>query len=157
MNEFIAALLGAGKLGLQLTLIIVSLVTLFEVLRYAAIFRRAGRALDPLMSGLGLSSTSIIPLFTGMFLGISYGAGITLRVMQERKIPRRELFLLGLFLCACHGVIEDTLIFVVLGGNGWVLLGVRLLLAVTITALLARFWSRRRESPCLQDAPSRTD
>ena len=90
MDEFIALLLGAGKLGLLLTLIIVSLVTAFEVLRYVAIFRRAGRALDPLMAGLGLSTTTIIPLFTGMFLGISYGAGITIRVMQEKKIPRRE-------------------------------------------------------------------
>jgi Fe2+ transport system protein B len=107
------------------------------------------------MAGLGLSSTTIIPLFTGMFLGISYGAGITIRVMQEKKIPRRELFLLGLFLCACHGVIEDTLIFVVLGGNGWVLFGARLLLAVTITVLLARLWKQREEPAAdLEPPPS---
>lgn len=153
MDDFLKLLLGAGKLGLLLTLIIVSLVTVFEVLRYVAVFRRAGKALDPLMIGLGLSTTTIIPLFTGIFLGISYGAGITIRVMQEKKIPRRELFLLGLFLCACHGVIEDTLIFVVLGGNGWVLFGARLLLAVTITALLARFWRQRAEPAADREPP----
>lgn len=143
MNELIPILLGAGKLGLQITLIIVGMVTVFEVLRYFPVFRRAGRAFDPVMSGIGLSATSIIPLFTGIFLGISYGAGIILRVTQERKLPARELFLLGLFLSACHGVIEDTLIFVVIGGNGWVLIGVRLCLAVTLTVLLARIWKHR--------------
>lgn len=45
---------------------------------------------------------------------------------------------MGLFLATCHAVVEDTLIFVVLGGNGWIMLGVRLLLAVGLTALVAR-------------------
>lgn len=149
MNELFSALIGAGKLGLQLTLIIVTMVTIFEVVRYFPFFRRAGRALDPVMSGVGLSATSLVPLFTGVFLGISYGAGIILRVTQQRKLPSRELFLLGLFLSACHGVVEDALIFSVIGGNGWVLIGVRLFLAVAVTALLARVWKRSEKNPSL--------
>ncbi len=140
MELLMTALWGAGQLALKLVLIVVPLVTLFEVLRYLPVFRRAGTAVDPLMRGLGLSRHAAVPLFTGIFLGIAYGAGIIIRVAQQKALPRRELFLMGLFLATCHAVVEDTLIFVVIGGNGWIMLGLRLVLAVGLTALLARFW-----------------
>jgi hypothetical protein len=143
MDALTTALVGAGMLALKLFLIIVPLVTLFEVLRYLPVFRRAGGAVDPLMRGMGLTREAAVPLFTGIFLGIAYGAGIIIRVAQQRRLPRRELFLMGLFLATCHAVVEDTLIFVVIGGNGWLMLGVRLMLAVGLTALLARFWNSR--------------
>jgi len=138
------ALLGALKLALKLTLIVVPLVMLFELLRYLPVFRRAGRYSQPLMRGIGLSPAATVPLFTGIFLGIAYGAGIIIRVAAENSLGKRELFLLGLFLATCHAVIEDTLIFVAIGGNGVVMLGLRLLLALGLTALLARRW---RHSP----------
>ncbi|MFA5515586.1 MAG: nucleoside recognition domain-containing protein [Desulfuromonadales bacterium] len=140
MEIFLAALWGALLLSGKLLLIVVPLVTLFEVLRYLPVFRRAGRAVDPLMRGMGLDRDAAVPLFTGIFLGIAYGAGIIIRVAQEKKLPRRQLFLMGLFLATCHAVVEDTLIFVVLGANGWIMLGVRLLIAVGLTAILARIW-----------------
>lgn len=139
------ALLGALKLSLKLVLIIVPLVTIFELVRHLPAFRRTGDAVDPLMRGIGLSREAALPLFTGVFLGIAYGAGILIRVAQEKRLPSRELFLMGLFLATCHAVVEDTLIFVVIGGNAVVLLGVRLVLAVCLTALLARLWKPR---PC---------
>jgi hypothetical protein len=47
---------------------------------------------------------------------------------------------MGLFLATCHAVIEDVLIFVVIGGNGLAILVVRLGLAVFLTGLMARVW-----------------
>jgi hypothetical protein len=145
MEAAAVALFGALKLSLKLVLIIVPLVTLFELLRHIPVFRRTGDAVDPLMRGIGLSREAAVPLFTGVFLGIAYGAGILIRVAQEKRLPSRELFLLGLFLATCHAVVEDTLIFVVIGGNAGVLLGVRFALAVCLTAALARLWKAR---PC---------
>ncbi len=146
MNEIVAALSGACILSLKLIFIIVTLVTVFEVLRYHPFFRRAGKSLEPFIDELGLSQHSAVPLFTGFFLGISYGAGIILRVMQVKQLSRRELFLLGLFLATCHGVIEDTLIFVAIGGSGITILSIRLVLALTLTGLLARYW-KMKEKP----------
>ncbi len=146
MEALIPAMIGALKLALKLLLIIVPLVTIFEVLRYLPVFRRAGQAVDPLMRGMGLSRDAAVPLFTGIFLGIAYGAGIIIRVAQEKKLPRRELFLMGLFLATCHAVIEDTLVFVVIGGNAWIMLGVRLLIAIGLTALLAHLWKSRESA-----------
>jgi len=147
MEALYPALFGAAKLAFKLLLIIVPLVTLFEVLRYFPVFRRVGRAVDPLMRGMGLSREAAVPLFTGIFLGIAYGAGIIIRVAQEKRLPRRELFLMGLFLATCHAVVEDTLIFVVIGGNGWVMLGLRVVLAVLLTGVLARMWAGRSREP----------
>lgn len=144
MTEAVAgALIGAFTLAGKLVLIIVPLVTLFELLRHTPAFRRAGDAVDPLMRGIGLTRDAAVPLFTGVFLGIAYGAGILIRVAQERRLPARELFLMGLFLATCHAVVEDTLIFVVIGGNGWTMLGVRLAIAVCLTGLLSRLWKPR--------------
>jgi len=142
MDALLHAVWGACQLSLKLLLIIIPLVTLFEVLRYLPIFRRAGNAVEPMMRGIGLNRDAAVPLFTGIFLGIAYGAGIIIRVAREKSLPRRDLFLIGLFLATCHAVIEDTLIFVVIGGNGWVMLGVRILLALGLTMLLAHLWRR---------------
>jgi hypothetical protein len=40
-------------------------------------------------------------------------------------------------------VVEDTLIFVVIGGSAWIMLGVRVVIAICLTALLARLWKPR--------------
>ena len=140
MAALVDAIWGALLLGGKLFLIIVPVVVAFEVLRYQPIFRRAGNSVEPLMRGVGLSRDAAVPLFTGIFLGIAYGAGIIIRVSQEKRLSKRELFLIGLFLATCHAVVEDILIFVAIGGYGSIMLGLRLLLAIIITALLARFW-----------------
>jgi len=140
VEPLLAALLGALKLSAKLILIIVPLVTVFEVLRHLPVFRKAGSLVEPVMKGVGLTRDAAIPLFTGIFLGIAYGAGIIIRVAQQKNLPDRELFLMGLFLATCHSVIEDILIFVVIGGSGFAILGVRLGLAVLLTGLMARVW-----------------
>jgi len=150
MEKLLPALYGACILSLKLILIIVTLVTVFEVFRYLPLFRRVGKSLEPFMEQLGLSRRSAVPLFTGFFLGISYGAGIILRAMQMKRFSRRELFLLGLFLATCHGVVEDTLIFVAIGANGSVILGIRFVLALVLTGLLARCW-RLKKSTASED------
>ncbi len=143
MDALVATLAGAVRLSAKLILIVVALVVVFEVLRHLPVFRRAGAALDPLMRGLGLTRDAAVPLFTGLFLGVAYGAGIIIRVSQEKRLPPRELYLVALFLATCHSVVEDILIFAVIGGNAWVMLGGRLLLAVCLTALAARAWKAR--------------
>ncbi len=142
METFLPALLGAFELSAKLILIIVPLVTAFEVLRHLPVFRRAGNLVEPVMRGVGLTRDAAVPLFTGIFLGIAYGAGIIIRVAQQKKLPDRELFLMGLFLATCHSVIEDILIFMVIGGSGSAILGMRLGLAVLLTGLMARVWKK---------------
>lgn len=143
MNALVDATLGALQLCGKLVLIVVPIVAIFEVLRHVSFFKSVGSRTEPAMRCLGLSKTAVLPLFTGIFLGIAYGAGIIIRSASEGRMTRRELFLTGLFLATCHAVIEDVLIFVVLGGDAAVMLGLRLLLAILLTGLLARFWRQQ--------------
>ena len=140
MEALLSALYGALLLSAKLILIIVPLVTIFEVLRHLPVFRKAGNLVEPAMRGVGLTREAAVPLFTGIFLGLAYGAGIIIRVAQQKNLPDRELFLTGLFLATCHSVIEDILIFVVIGGSGLAILGVRLGLAILLTGLMSRIW-----------------
>lgn len=142
MNVILTACLDGLLLCGKLTLIVVPLVAIFEVLRHVDVFRAVGTRIEPVMRCLGLSRSAALPLFTGIFLGIAYGAGIILRASSTGHMDRRELFLTGLFLATCHAVIEDVLLFVVLGGDAVVMLGLRLLLAILVTVLLARLWPR---------------
>jgi len=143
MTALYDACTGALLLCGKLVLIVVPLVMIFEVLRYVKFFQVLGTKSEPVMRCLGLGRSAVLPLFTGIFLGIAYGAGIIIRSAAAGQMTRRELFLTGLFLATCHAVIEDVLIFVVLGGDAAVMLGMRLALAILLTSLLARFWRQR--------------
>lgn len=144
MMALLDACYGAMILCGKLVIIVVPLVAIFEVLRHFTVFRSMGTKTEPVMRCLGLKQTAVLPLFTGIFLGIAYGAGIIIRSAAQGQMSQRELFLTGLFLATCHAVIEDIMIFVVLGGDAFVMLGMRLLLAILLTILLARLWPQSR-------------
>ena len=56
-------------------------------------------------------------------LGISFGSGLIIDSAREGRITRKDGLLLTAFLAPCHAVFEDTLLFVPLGVNPFVLLG----------------------------------
>ncbi len=132
------ALLAVGKIAL----IILPLTVGYQILRDNRwVARTAGRYRGSFRR-LGLGEAALVPLAAGLVLGIVYGAGILIQEAREGRMTSRELFLLALFLCTCHGVIEDTLLFVVLGGDPLWMLGPRIVLAVVATGALARLPAR---------------
>jgi len=101
-----------------------------------------------ILAGMGLSPASGAPLMAGLFLGIAYGAGILLPAAREGKLSRGEVFRLCLFLCTCHAIPEDTLLFVLLTAHEGplaalrlftILVAVRLSLAVLMVRFAGRF------------------
>jgi len=160
--------IGGGVLGaafsgalfsLEIAIVLVPALVLYELLAPLPAFGRWGRALGPWMTRLGMSPPCAVPLVAGVFLGIIYGAGIIVPVAGERKIGPEELQSLGLFLCTCHAIIEDTLLFALAGAAGprevagrmLLLVGLRLFLALAVLggrqAILLR--CRKKPSPAL--------
>jgi len=139
------AVLGAALSGawfsLRLAAVLLPALVLYELLAPSRVFARWGRAIAPWLSRLGMSPPCTVPLAAGLFLGIIYGAGVILPIAEEKKIGPEEVHSLGLFLCTCHAVIEDTFLFAWIGarnpleiaGRMLVLAGVRLALAVAVT------------------------
>lgn len=148
---FLNPLLGAMKLSLMLLLIIVPLLVVFELIRALPFWKRFGSMgkIEGHVKRMGLSPHTLVPLFTGIFLGIAYGAGIIIKISREKALRRADLWLLGLFLSTCHAVIEDTLIFVVVGGMGRWIIVPRFLLALILSfalLIVVRGWETKQFS-----------
>jgi len=130
-------LIGALKLSLRLLLIIVPLLVFYECIRALPWWRRFGTiAEEGHANKMGVSPHTLIPLFTGIFLGIAYGAGVIIKISKEKALKSLDLWFLGLFLATCHAVVEDTLIFVVVGGMARWIIVPRILLALSLSVIL---------------------
>ncbi len=132
------ALLSGLLLCLEIALVVLPLMVVYELAVAYGLFERPWTGVKPWLARLGLSPGGLVPLLAGLFLGLVYGAGILLSMSREQGLAQRERLALGVFLVTCHAVVEDTAIFVLLGGSALAMLGPRILLAVGLTALLAR-------------------
>lgn len=129
---------GGLILCLEIALVVVPLLYGYELAAAYGIFERPWPRLKPWLARLGLGPGALVPLLAGLFLGLIYGAGILLSMSDEQDLHRRERLALAVFLVTCHAVVEDTAIFMLLGGSALAMLGPRVILAVGLTAWLAR-------------------
>ncbi len=75
----------------------------------------------------------------GFTLGLSYGAGLLIRDVKSGILNKRDSVLALCFLSLCHSVIEDTLLFAMLGADILIILGARLVFAVVLVMIIARW------------------
>jgi hypothetical protein len=133
MEIILTALIDAFKLSAMLLCIILPLSVAYEFLK-----NRKPEINKRTFSVFGITHRGIIPLVAGIVIGLTYGAGVIIHSIRSTNMKKREAFLVLLFLSVCHAMIEDTLIFVVIGANGLVLIIARFLLAVILTYLMYR-------------------
>lgn len=133
------ALVGAVITVAKLALIIVPLMVAVELLRHFDLLDRWSRRIEPGARWLGMSAEAALPLVAGTAFGISYGSGLIIGSAREGRITPRDGLLLTSFLAPFHAVFEDTLLFVPVGVNPFLLLSLRFFTAVALTLILARF------------------
>ena len=75
-------------------------------------------------------------LTVGIFLGITYGAGILIKEVESGRISKQDIFFIGTFLMICHAIIEDTLLFVIFGADFTMAVVIRTLAAIIISYIL---------------------
>jgi len=131
MEIILVALKDAFSLILKLFVIILPLTVSYEFLKH-----RQSQIEKIRFSVYGIGHNGLAPLITGIIIGLTYGAGIIIHSIRTSNINQKEAFLILLFLSICHAIIEDTLIFVVIGANGFILIAFRLVLAVILTYLM---------------------
>ena len=161
-GSFLGAVAGAAFSGARFTLVVaaflVPALVLYEMLAPLPIFGRWGRAIGPWLSRFGMSPPCAVPLAAGIFLGIAYGAGVIIPIAEEKKIGPDELHCLGLFLCTCHAIIEDTLLFALVGASGpgevarrmLLLAGLRILLALAVLGGRQALLRGKKPAPALE-------
>jgi ABC-type sulfate transport system permease subunit len=137
--ELLARAAGDGLiLCLEIAAVVIPLLLGYELAKAYGVFARPWPGVGPVLGRMGLSPGALVPLLAGIFLGLLYGAAILLAMSKEQGLSERERLALGVFLVTCHAVVEDTAIFVLLGGSAFWMLGPRVVLAVALTAWLAR-------------------
>ena len=119
-------------------LILLALLTLIRLLRWLKVTDWLERILSPVLTCLGMSPLVAEMTVVGMTLGLSFGGGIIIHRANEGRIPAKDVFLSLVLMSLCHGLIEDTLLMVAIGGHvAGILLG-RLLFGLVFTYALVR-------------------
>jgi len=79
-------------------------------------------------------------LVVGIFLGITYGAGILIDEAKSGAISKADLFYIGTFLMICHAIIEDTLLFVIFGADFTMVVVIRTIGAIIFSYLFLKIF-----------------
>ena len=131
------ALLQTGITSVQIVMIIFLITFGYELLgrwKHADTFRIRFAGLT---TGIGMSDRALAPWLVGFFVGITYGAAMLYQFVENKQLNHKDACLITAFLCLAHAIIEDTMLFVVVGGNFWWIFLTRVIMAVAVVRLLA--------------------
>jgi hypothetical protein len=132
-------------LALKIFLIIMSLLTIMEILKALGWIERLVTFLAPLFKVFGLSTKAGIIWITALIFGLAYGAAVIVEEAEKGNLTREELEGLHLSIGINHAVIEDPSLFLALGlGAFW--LWVPRLIAAILAVHLLRSWHALRAS-----------
>lgn len=112
--------------------IIIPLMIAMEILKDAEILEKISKRLKPISKLFDISNESVFPLLIGMVFGLVYGAGIIIESVEEENLGKKDLYIVMIFLVACHAIFEDTFIFAAVGANLWLLFITRLIVALIV-------------------------
>lgn len=152
MTFLLEPIIGALNQVWKLAIVVIPLMAVLEVSREYGLLNILVRFTRPLTRLFKIQEESAFPLLVGLSFGLAFGAGVIIQSAQEGALNQRSLLLVTLFLAFCHAVVEDTLIFVQVGANGWYLLALRVLVAMTLTLIVSKILPQRAYSLVVKGA-----
>ncbi|MCR1290343.1 nucleoside recognition domain-containing protein [Shouchella clausii] len=126
----------------QLAAIVIPLMLVVQIMRERNWLAVISKSLAPLTRLIGVGENTAVTLASGLTIGLAYGAGVMIDAVKEDRVKKKDLYVVFIFLVACHAVVEDTLVFLVLGIQVWPLLVIRLLTALLLTMVISRLWTQ---------------
>ncbi len=131
------------SLLIEMTIIIFFVMLIIETLKAFNILQKINKVSFKLTKYLGISESANFPLLVGVLIGISYGAGAIIASYKNGDMSKKDVLLVSVFLCICHALIEDTMLFVRIGANWFVLVFVRLFAAIITTIIINKTYARK--------------
>lgn len=138
------------NLGL-IILIIFCILVAMRLLRAVGFLDLLERLLKPVLPVFGMTHRAAPVTVVGMIMGIAIGGGLIIRETTTGSMDRREIFNSLALMSLSHGLIEDTLVMLAMGGAlGGILWGrvayslvVLYLLVKAVDYFLDKRYSRR--------------
>lgn len=113
--------------------VIISLLMIFQrMLKEFGVLKFLSRWLAPLMDVFGLPRPTAFLWLVGNTLGLAYGSAVLMDEVKGGKITPREADLLNWHLAVSHSLLEDPLLFAVIGLPWLWLIIPRLILAAMV-------------------------
>jgi spore maturation protein SpmB len=137
LNLFEVWIVSSAKLSLLIISIITALMLIQRLLLEYKLLDLMGKPLRPLMRIFGLPEDVWFSWIVGNVVGLTYGGAIMLEEVQEGRISLEDSDLLNHHLAINHSMVEDNLLFIVLGISAWWIIFTRLVFAFIVV------WSQR--------------
>ncbi|NEU30177.1 hypothetical protein GN156_05200 [bacterium LRH843] len=141
----------------QITLIVIPLMIVIQVMKELNWLAMISKGMRPLTKLLGIHENTSTTLAAGLLFGVAFGAGVMIQSVKEENMAKRDLYLVIIFLVACHAVVEDTLIFIPLGIPVWPLLVIRIFTAILLTILIGFVWNRVKGNQGMEETENRKE
>ena len=123
-------LVSSLRVILMILLIVTSLMMLHYILEEFNLLHRISGFLSPVMIVFGLPKDTAFLWLVGNLVGLAYGGAIMVEQIEQKKLSLESGRLLNIHLAVSHSLLEDTLIFVVIGVPVLWIIGTRLLFAI---------------------------
>ena len=133
-------------LTVKIFFIIMSILTLLELMKTFALIRPFVRMLSPFLRIMGLDQKVGLLWMTAVVFGLSYGGAVIVEEARSGHLSRDDLELLHLSVGMNHSMIEDPALFLPLGIHPFWLYVPRLVTAI-ITVRLVRLYQRYARRP----------
>lgn len=118
--------------------IVIPLMIVLEIARANRWLEKLNRWLHPPFRMLGLSEEGAFPVLVAVIFGLLFGSGLIIANYREGRLNPVEVQTMGGFMAICHAMIEDTVIFAVLGIPLWLLVVPRTSVAILASVLIYR-------------------
>lgn len=128
------------NLGL-IIFVIFCILQIMRILRYVGILGLFEKMLAPVLPVFGMSRDAAPLTVVGMIMGLGYGGALIIRETAKGTMERKEIVYSMAMMGLCHGLVEDTLLMMALGGRlGGIFWG-RILFSLIVVFLLVRLLS----------------
>ena len=131
-NVLIAWLTTSLTIAALILMIIAALNVLYAVLVSFNMVDKLSQTIAPLLRMFGLPKSTGFLWLIGYIVGLAYGGALMVEQLKDGTVNKNDATLLNYHLAMSHSVIEDSLLFVVLGVSFWWIVGVRLVAAWTV-------------------------
>lgn len=123
-------------LSIKIFVIIMSILTLLEVLKTLDLIHPMVRLLNPLLKLMGLNQKVGFLWLTAVVFGVAYGGAVIVEEVKSGHLTKEELEELHLSIGINHALVEDPSLFLSLGLNPFWLWVPRIIVAILAERLL---------------------